>query len=87
MKEQTGEKHITSFYLAAYLFTKGQNLRAIDFDDPRRADFVFEGSKDIDDLVQQFNFASPQEQSVLVDAREFIMSIKMLKDKLYQGRA
>ncbi len=40
----------------------------------------------MDELIDKFNFAERQDEEILVDVREFVMAVKMLKDKLYQGR-
>ncbi len=77
---------LTNFYLAAFLFSKGIELVNIDRTDPKRSEFVFLDTPEREGLVQNFNFASEDSPESLVDARKFIMAIKMLKDKLYQER-
>lgn len=86
MKNEIKRKSFRSFYLAAFLFCKGFPLVSIEFNTPKRADFVFEGDQSMDELIDKFNFAEKHDEAILVDAREFVMAIKMLKDKLYQGR-
>ncbi len=75
-----------SFYLAAFLFAKGQIIVNIDWvTDPKRAQFVFSDSPGREELVNQFNFSKENTKPVLVDARKFVVAIKQLKDKMYQG--
>ena len=77
----------TSFYTAAFLFAKDQTLVNIDkTNDPKRAQFVFLNSPELELLLQTFNYAKENSLDVLVDARKFVTAIKMLKDKLYQER-
>lgn len=77
----------TSFYAAAFLFSKGQTLVNIDkTTDIHRAQFVFLDSPELQQLLQNFNYAKDNSPEVLVDARKFVMAIKMLKDKLYQEK-
>jgi len=75
---------LTSFYVAAFLFAKGMELVNIDRTDPKRSQFVFRDSPERDVLIQNFNYAPEGSTEALVDARKFVMAIKMLKDKLYQ---
>lgn len=77
---------LTSFYTAAFLFAKGMELVNIDRTEPKRSQFVFKDSPEREILLQQFNFAPEDSPDSLVDARKFVMAIKMLKDKLYQER-
>lgn len=75
----------SSFYTACFLFAKDQVLVNIDkVTDPRRAQFVFLDSPERESLLQEFNYAKEDAPGVLVDARQFVMAIKQLKDKLYQ---
>lgn len=75
----------SNFYAAAYLFAKGMELINIDRSEPQRSHFVFFDTPDRESLLQQFSFAKDNSPDVMVDARKLIMSIKMLKDKLYQN--
>lgn len=76
----------SSFYAAAFLFAKDQTLVNIDkVTDPKRAQFVFLDTPERETLLQSFNFAKEDSPEVMVDARKFVMAIKMLKDKLYQN--
>lgn len=77
---------LTSFYTAAFLFAKGMELVNIDHTDPQRSQFVFLDTPNREQFVHNFDFAKEDSPEALVDARKFVMAIKMLKDKLYQGR-
>ena len=77
---------LTSFYAAAFLFSKGMELVNIDRLNPKRSQFVFRDSAERELLLDSFNFGKEDSTEVLVDARKFIMAIKMLKEKLYQER-
>jgi len=87
MKNNIKRKSLRSFYLAAFLYCKGYSLVSIEYNTPKRADFIFEGGNSMDELIDKFNFAERHDEEILVDAREFVMAVKMLKDKLYQGRS
>jgi len=76
----------TSFYLAAFLLTKGLGLIGIDRTDVQRSKFQFAKSPQWDRLIEAFNFAKENDPRALVDARKFIVAIKNLKEKLYQNR-
>lgn len=73
-----------SFYTAGFLMSKGFRLINISRVNPRRAEFVFNEEKELEILLEDFDFAKKDTPSVMVDAREFIAAIKSLKDKLYQ---
>lgn len=76
-----------SFYVSAFLFAKGLTLVNIDkITDPKRALFVFLDTPEREFLIENFNFGKEDSQETLIDARKFVMAIKMLKDKLYQDR-
>lgn len=88
--KDTAEDHryfkTSSFYIACFLFTKNQVLVNIDkVTDPRRAQFVFLETSGRSELLQNFNFAKENSPEVMVDARKFVVAIKQLKEKLYQG--
>lgn len=77
----------SSFYVAAFLFARDQTLVNIDKTiDPKRAQFVFLDSPELELLLQNFNYAQEGSAETMVDARKFVTAIKMLKDKLYQER-
>lgn len=76
----------TSFYLAAFLLTKGLGLIGIDRTDVQRSKFQFAKSPQWDRLIEAFNFAKENDPKVMVDPRKFVMTIKGLKEKLYQDR-
>ena len=75
----------SSFYTAAYLYTKDCELINVDKTiDPKRAQFVFINNPQLDILVDIFNFAKDPEPDLLVNVRAFITAIKNLKTLLYQ---
>ncbi len=76
---------LANFYTAAFLFAKGLELVNIDRTDPKHSQFVFKDCPERELLVRRFNFAPEDSPEVLIDVRKFVMAIKMLKDKLYQG--
>lgn len=77
--------HLSSLYTAAFLFAKDQTLVGIDkTTDPKRAQFTFLFSPELESLLQSFNFAKDNTPEILVDSRKFITAIKTLKEKLYQ---
>ena len=76
----------TSFYVSAFLFAKGLELVDIDRSNPQRSQFVFKDSPQRESLINAFNFAKEDSPEVAIDARQFVMAIKMLKDKLYQDK-
>ncbi len=76
---------LTSFYLAAFLFAQGLELVNIDRSDARRSQFVFLDTPEREQLLQDFNYSSEDSPESKIDARKFVMAIKMLKDKLYQN--
>lgn len=75
----------TSFYAAAFLCAKGLQLIDIDRANLRRCQFVFQDTPEREELLRIFNFAKEGSPEAKIDARKFVMVIKMLKDKLYQG--
>jgi len=78
---------ISSFYVAAFLFAKGLELVNVDkVTNPKRAQFVFRDSPERETLVKSYNFAKENAPEAMIDARKFVMAIKMLKDKLYQEK-
>ena len=76
----------TSFYLAAFLLTKGLDLIGIDRSDVQRSKFQFAKSPQWNRLIEAFNFAKENDPKVMVDPRKFVVTIKGLKEKLYQDR-
>lgn len=75
----------TSFYVAAYLFSKNCELVNVDkTNDPKRAEFIFLNNPETDLLAHIFNFAKDQEPDLQVNVRSFITAIKNLKNLLYQ---
>ena len=73
-----------NFYTSCFLISKGIRLVDIDKTNPRRAEFIFEDDGGINNLIRDFNFAEKDSPSVAVDARELVLAIKTLKEKIYQ---
>lgn len=75
----------SSFYTAAFLFSKGMELVNVDkVSNPKRASFVFLDTADRESLLQSFNFGKEDDKGTLVDGRKLIASIRTLKERLYQ---
>jgi len=78
---------ISSFYAAAFLFAKGLELVNVDkITDPKRAQFVFRDTPERELFLESYNFSKEDSPEAMIDARKFVMAIKMLKDKLYQDK-
>jgi len=76
---------ITSFYPAVFLLSKGLELVGINkTDNPKKVEFVFLDKERAKHFLQKYNFAKENDNEVLIDARVFVMSIKILKEKIYQ---
>lgn len=76
----------SNFYAAAFLFAKNQTLVNIDkLADPKRAQFVFLNTPELETLLHNYNFAQEGSPETLIDFRKAVTAIKTLKDKLYQG--
>lgn len=86
MTNTYGNEHFatSNFYLAVYLHVKGLQLTDIDRSTPRRSQFVFVDSPQRAHLVKRFTFAEKNSPDVMVDAREYEIAMKILKNKLYQ---
>lgn len=85
-KNQDRYFRTTSFYTAVFLFAKGLELVNIDSTDSKRCQFVFLDTPQREEFLEAFNFGKENNHEVMIDARKFVMAIKMLKDKLYQDR-
>ncbi len=79
---------LASFYTACFLFAKGLELVNIEEDpsNPKRSQFVYLDTPEREILIHNFNFAKEDSPEVMIDPRKFVIAIKTLKDKLYQGR-
>lgn len=78
---------ISSFYVAAFLFTKGLELVNVDkITDQKRAQFIFRDTPERELFLESYNFSKEDAPEAMVDARKFVMAVKMLKDKLYQDK-
>lgn len=80
--------HLTSFYAACFLFTRGQELVNIEANpqNQKQFQFVFLDTPERELLMYVYNFSKEDAPEVMVDPRKFVTAIKMLKDKLYQER-
>ena len=76
----------SSFQLAVFLFVKELELVGLEWIEERRATFAFVNTPDMEQLVNSFNFGKPDDPIVMADVRKVLMSSKLIKDKLYQGR-
>lgn len=74
----------SNFYCSVFLCVKGLQLVDIDRANPQRSQFIFLDSPEREGWIRSFSFAEKNSPEVMVDAREFEMAIKTLKDKLYQ---
>lgn len=73
------------FNVAAFLFAKGFEIAGVDKTiNPRRADFIFPNSVELEIAVHEFNFAKDSSPEILVNARTLFSAIKQLKNILYQ---
>ena len=75
----------SSLYISAFLFAKDLILVNVDKTSPSKCVFVFIDTPDREYLLNQFNFAPDNSPDCLVDVRKFILAVKTLKEKLYQG--
>ncbi|HAP37805.1 hypothetical protein A2574_00655 [Candidatus Shapirobacteria bacterium RIFOXYD1_FULL_38_32] len=76
-----------SFYTVAFLILHGFDLVGVEpSSNPKRSIFVLKDSPERQELLQAFNFAEENSQSVLVDFRRAVSVIKSLKEKLYQEK-
>lgn len=75
----------SSLYVSAFLFAKGLSLVNIDKTTKSKCQFVFIDTPERESLVQQYSFAPPMSPDCLIDARELLLALKTLKEKLYQG--
>lgn len=74
-----------NFNTAAFLFAKGFELAGVDkTKNPKRADFIFPNSVELDIAVHEFNFAKDSSPEILINARTLFSAIKQLKNILYQ---
>lgn len=74
-----------SFNLASFLFAKGYELAGIDkTSNPRRAEFIFINSIELESLAHEFNFANDSSPEIQINSRSLFTAIKQLKNILYQ---
>lgn len=76
----------SDFYCSVFLILKELQLVDIDFSDPNRALFVFLDNAKRKKLVQDFAFAQTDAKEVMVDARKFQQTSRLLKNRLYQDK-
>jgi len=74
-----------SLYISAFLFSKGFTLVNVDKTNRSKSIFVFLDTPEREQLISQFNYAPDNSLDCLVDVRKFILAVKTLKEKLYQG--
>lgn len=74
-----------SLNTASFLFAKGFELANVDkTQNPKRAEFVFVNSAELQLHLELFQTANRTEPEVLVDARILFNAIKQIKTILYQ---
>lgn len=79
MKDETKEQFETAdFYIASYCLAIGFKLLSIKRDNPQRALFVFEDTKQRQSLVEDFLFGRAS-----VEPKSFVAAIKELKQLLH----
>lgn len=77
--------HTNSLNLAAFLYAKGFELVGIDkITNPRRAEFIFANSLELEITAHEFNFAKDTSTEILISARTLFSAIKQLKTILHQ---
>lgn len=73
------------FNVAAFLFAKGFEIAGVDkTTNPKRAEFIFPNSVELEIAVHEFNFAKDSSSEILINARTLFSAIKQLKNILYQ---
>ena len=75
----------TNFYAACFLFSQGLELVGISKDNPKKCEFVFVDTPERELLLSAFNFGKENSSEMMIDFRKAVISIKTLKDKLYQS--
>lgn len=78
--ENEKKKKFTSsdFYLSAFLKAKGFRLLSITRENPQRALFVFQDTRDREGLLEDFLFGRAE-----IEPKSFVSAIKELKQLLY----
>ena len=77
--------YTSNFYCSVFCYIKGLQLVDIDRSNPNRAQFIFIDAPEREKIVRKFNFSERNSPDVMVDAREFEATVKLFKDRLYQG--
>ena len=86
-KSKNDERYFRTqnFFASAFLFAKGYELVNIDKTlDPKKADFVFKNSPELEIDLHIYNFAPENSKELLINARTLFSAIKQLKSALYQ---
>ena len=76
--QKNGIYKTSDFYIAAWLLSKGLELKDIDRRNSRRCDFIFEDRADRPELVRQFMCGS-----ATGNVADFIYYLKRVKRLLY----
>lgn len=75
-----------NFNTAAFLFAKGFEIAGVDkTTNPKRAEFIFPNSPELEIVAHEFNFATDLSPEILINARTLFSAIKQLKNILYQN--
>jgi len=77
---------VSTFYVASYLLAKGMELVGINREDPQQCIFIFLDIPEREQYLRSFNFGRENNPDVLIDARKLVLSIKKLKEVIYQKR-
>jgi hypothetical protein len=73
-----------TFYLAAFLLSRGLELVGVQVGAAGKATFIFINSNEIDDLVRVFNFGNEDDQNFQVSFKKVELAIKKLKALIYE---
>lgn len=85
MKNKDRYYKTTNFYLASFLFAKGEALANLEkFENNHKFIFVFVNSPNTEDLIEKYSYSKEDSKEAMVDARKLVLAIKSLKEKLYQ---
>lgn len=75
--------HLTNLYVASFLLAKGIPVIDLEWLNETQASFIFQESAETLSLLKSFSFAPKNDQILLLDARDLLSAIRLLKEKLY----
>lgn len=76
---------LTNFYASAFLIVKGLSLVDIKSISYKKSKFIFVDIPKRELWLRSFHFAEENSPEVMVDARQFVVAIRTLKERLYQN--